>query len=180
MPLRSRLTWVSSWERPPSAERWPGPVHAGLPPQGAAGFPSGKTFDAWDPGASSNPAPTQQTPRTLEWITRRENLVLCGPSGSGKTILPRSTRRASCGGSRDAGGVIQAPGPRRHDSLESHRRWCDAGWRCQSVGRPIQNGPSHAVYRLDFRSGYAHFGNVVELVLSVGVVEVPGGRACAI
>ncbi len=53
----------------------------------AAGFPTGKTFDAWDSGASSIPAPTQQALRTLEWVSRRENLVVCGPSGTGKTFL---------------------------------------------------------------------------------------------
>ena len=53
----------------------------------AAGFPTGKTFDAWDRGLSSIPAPTQQALRTLEWIGRRENLVVCGPSGTGKTFL---------------------------------------------------------------------------------------------
>ena len=53
----------------------------------AAGFPTGKTFDAWDPAASSIPTPTQQALRTLEWIRRRENLVVCGPSGTGKTFF---------------------------------------------------------------------------------------------
>ena len=53
----------------------------------AAAFPTGKTFDAWDSGASSIPAPTQQALRTLEWVRRRENLVVCGPSGTGKTFL---------------------------------------------------------------------------------------------
>ena len=53
----------------------------------AAAFPTGKTFEAWKPQASSIPAPTQQALRTLEWIGRRENLVLCGPSGTGKTFL---------------------------------------------------------------------------------------------
>ena len=53
----------------------------------AAGFPTGKTFDAWDPDASSIPAPTQQALRTLEWVHRRENLVVCGPSGTGKTFF---------------------------------------------------------------------------------------------
>ncbi|MHA6512737.1 IS21-like element helper ATPase IstB [Tessaracoccus sp. Z1128] len=53
----------------------------------AAGFPTGKTFDAWQPTASSIPAPTQQALRTLEWVGRRENLVVCGPSGTGKTFF---------------------------------------------------------------------------------------------
>ena len=52
-----------------------------------AGFPTGKTFAAWDPTLSSIPAPTQSALRTLEWIHRRENLVGCGPSGTGKTFL---------------------------------------------------------------------------------------------
>ncbi len=53
----------------------------------AAGLPTGKTFAAWSPDASSIPAPTQQALRTLEWVHRRENLVVCGPSGTGKTFL---------------------------------------------------------------------------------------------
>ncbi|WP_222050203.1 IS21-like element helper ATPase IstB [Modestobacter lapidis] len=53
----------------------------------AAAFPTGKTFDAWAPEASSIPAPTQAALRTLEWLHRRENLVVCGPSGTGKTFL---------------------------------------------------------------------------------------------
>ena len=52
-----------------------------------AGFPTGKTFDAWDPAVSSVPLPAQQSLRTLEWVHRRENLVVCGPSGTGKTFL---------------------------------------------------------------------------------------------
>ena len=52
-----------------------------------AGFPTGKTFDAWKPGASSIPHPTQQALQTLEWVHRRENLVVCGPSGTGKTFF---------------------------------------------------------------------------------------------
>jgi len=53
----------------------------------AAAFPTGKTFDAWQPQVSSVPLPTQQALQTLEWIRRRENLVVCGPSGTGKTFL---------------------------------------------------------------------------------------------
>ncbi len=41
----------------------------------AAGFPTGKTFEA----------PTQRALRTLEWIERHENVVVCGPSGTGKS-----------------------------------------------------------------------------------------------
>ncbi len=50
-----------------------------------AGFPTGKTFDTWASGRSSIPAPTQGGLQTLEWVTRRENLVVCGPSGTGKS-----------------------------------------------------------------------------------------------
>jgi len=53
----------------------------------AAAFPAGKTFDVWDPALSSIPAPTQTALRTLEWVGRRENLVVCGPSGTGKTMF---------------------------------------------------------------------------------------------
>ena len=52
-----------------------------------ASFPTGKTFDAWDERLSSVPAPTQAALRTLEWIGRHENLVVCGPSGTGKTFM---------------------------------------------------------------------------------------------
>lgn len=52
-----------------------------------AAFPTGKTFDTWDASLSSIPSPTQTALRTLEWIDRRENLVVCGPSGTGKTFF---------------------------------------------------------------------------------------------
>lgn len=52
-----------------------------------AAFPTGKTFAAWEAGASSIPLPTQSALRTLEWVRRRENLVICGPSGTGKTFF---------------------------------------------------------------------------------------------
>ncbi len=53
----------------------------------AAGFPTGKTFDTWGESVSSIPAPTQQALRTLEWVGRKENVVVCGPSGTGKTFF---------------------------------------------------------------------------------------------
>ena len=52
-----------------------------------AAFPTGKTFATWDARLSSIPAPSQTALRTLEWIGRRENLVVCGPSGTGKTFF---------------------------------------------------------------------------------------------
>ena len=61
----------------------------------AAAFPTGKTFEAWDPALSSIPAPTQSALRTLEWIGRRENLVVCGPSGTGKTMFLEALGQAA-------------------------------------------------------------------------------------
>ena len=49
----------------------------------AAGFPTGKTFEAWSDSVSSITEPTQRSLRTLEWIDCHENLVVCGPSGIG-------------------------------------------------------------------------------------------------
>jgi DNA replication protein DnaC len=60
-----------------------------------AGFPTGKTFDSWDQALSSIPAPTQSALRTLEWIDRRENLVVCGPAGTGKTFLLEALGQAA-------------------------------------------------------------------------------------
>lgn len=60
-----------------------------------AAFPTGKTFDAWDDALSSIPAPTQAALRTLEWIGRHENLVVCGPSGTGKTFLLEALGQAA-------------------------------------------------------------------------------------
>ena len=51
----------------------------------SSGLPAGKTFDAWEPGASAIPPQTQQPLRTLEWIDRAEVLCVCGPSGTGKS-----------------------------------------------------------------------------------------------
>jgi DNA replication protein DnaC len=60
-----------------------------------AAFPTGKTFDAWDDALSSIPTPTQAAPRTLEWIGRAENLVVCGPAGTGKTFLLEALGQAA-------------------------------------------------------------------------------------
>lgn len=60
-----------------------------------AAFPTGKTFDAWDEHLSSLPVATQSALRTLEWIDRRENLVVCGPAGTGKTFLLEALGQAA-------------------------------------------------------------------------------------
>jgi DNA replication protein DnaC len=60
-----------------------------------AASPTGKTFGAWDEAPSSIPAPTQAALRTLEWVTRHENLVACGPPGTGKTFLPKALGQAA-------------------------------------------------------------------------------------
>jgi len=60
-----------------------------------AGFPAGKTFESWNPKLSSISAPTQAALRSLEWIGRRENLVVCGPSGTGKTMLLEALGQAA-------------------------------------------------------------------------------------
>lgn len=60
-----------------------------------AAFPTGKTFDAWDEKLSSIPVPTQSALRTLEWVDRRENLVVCGPAGTGKTFLLEALGQAA-------------------------------------------------------------------------------------
>lgn len=60
-----------------------------------AGFPTGKTFESWDEAVSSIPAPTQAALRTLEWVRRRENLVVCGPAGTGKTFFLEALGQAA-------------------------------------------------------------------------------------
>ena len=60
-----------------------------------AAFPTGKTFHAWNEATSSIPTPTQAALRTLEWIGRAENLVVCGPAGTGKTFLLEALGQAA-------------------------------------------------------------------------------------
>ncbi len=61
----------------------------------AAAFPTGKTFEVWDPALSSIPTPTQDALRTMEWIGRKENLVVCGPSGTGKSMFLEALGQAA-------------------------------------------------------------------------------------
>ena len=81
---------------PCSPRKSPGATAPSLATRRArAAFPTGKTFDAWDEHLSSIPAPTQAALRTLEWISRHENLVVCGPSGTGKTFLLEALGQAA-------------------------------------------------------------------------------------
>lgn len=52
-----------------------------------AHFPAGKTFDSWIESRSSIPAATQRALRSLEWVSRAENVVVAGPQGTGKSHL---------------------------------------------------------------------------------------------
>ncbi|NJP30335.1 ATP-binding protein, partial [Microbispora sp. SCL1-1] len=60
-----------------------------------AAFPTGKTFSDWDESASSIPRPTQDALKSLEWVTRRENLCICGPSGTGKSHFSEALGQAA-------------------------------------------------------------------------------------
>ena len=91
----------------------------------AAAFPTGKTFDVWDPKLSSIPVPTQSALRTLEWIGRRENLVVCGPSGTGKTMFLEALGQAAVdAGRRVAWFTLESLGVlvRRHRADDSVTR----------------------------------------------------------
>lgn len=52
-----------------------------------ARFPAGKTFGSWVESRSSIPPSTQRALRSLEWVTRAENVVVAGPQGTGKSHL---------------------------------------------------------------------------------------------
>ena len=80
--IPSRSSKPSSSRKPPGGNvpRWP----PGGPPPGS---PPAKRSTPGTRPRSLIPAPTQAALRTLEWVGRRENLVVCGPSGTGKTFF---------------------------------------------------------------------------------------------
>ncbi|MET9104796.1 IS21-like element helper ATPase IstB [Streptomyces antibioticus] len=59
------------------------------------GFPAGKTFGDWDETASSISRQVQESLKTLEWISRKENLCVCGPSGTGKSHFTEALGQAA-------------------------------------------------------------------------------------
>jgi DNA replication protein DnaC len=61
----------------------------------AAGFPTGKTFGSWREHDSSIEPATQSALRTLEWVSRAENLSVSGPSGTGKSHFVEALSHAA-------------------------------------------------------------------------------------
>ena len=53
----------------------------------AANLPGSRTLAGFDYQLSSIPARAINALSTMEWVRRRENLVLCGPPGTGKSFL---------------------------------------------------------------------------------------------
>lgn len=94
----------------------PGPCS---PPGARPPCRPGKPSTSGDPAASSIPAPTQQALRTLEWITRRKNLVVRGPPAPGRP--PSSKLAASRPSKAGSECLVQARGPRRLDPPQMHR-----------------------------------------------------------
>ena len=123
----------------------------------AAGFPTGKTFDAWDDSISSIPAPTQRSLGTLEWIGRHENLVVCGPSGTGKTHFCEALAQAAIdGGHHVSWFSLEALGAlvRRHRADDSTSRAIKRIMRAElividDIGLlPVASETAEALYRV--------------------------------
>lgn len=58
------------------------------PPLGARQrLPNRENLSQLGPGRLVDPAPTQQALQTLEWIGRKENVVICGPIRHGQNFL---------------------------------------------------------------------------------------------
>ena len=123
-----------------------------------AAFPTGKTFDAWDERLSSIPAPTQAALRTLEWIGRHENLVVCGPSGTGKTFLLEALGQAAVEAGKHVawftleqlGVLVRAP-PRRRLGHQGHQPGSCAptwSWSTTSGCCPVGPDAAEGLYRL--------------------------------
>jgi len=72
----------------------PGPLRAGHPPRPRR-FPHREDLRRLGRRPVLDPGPAQSALRTLEWIGRHENLVVCGPSGTGKTFLLEALGQAA-------------------------------------------------------------------------------------
>ena len=122
-----------------------------------AGFPTGKTFAAWDPALSSIPAPTQQALRTLEWVHRRENLVVCGPPAPARrSCSKRSASKPSRPGCTSPGSAWNrsacwcaataptTPSPRPSPAFCAS----DLVWSTTSGCWPVGTDAAEGLYRL--------------------------------
>ena len=105
-----------------------------------AAFPTGKTFDAWDERLSSVPAPTQAALRTLEWVGRHENLVVCGPSGTGKTFLLEALGQAAVEAGQERR-LVHPRAARRPGPRAPRRRLRHQGHRPHPARRPRRRRP---------------------------------------
>ncbi len=123
----------------------------------AAAFPTGKTFEAWDPKLSSIAAPTQAALRTLEWVGRRENLVVCGPSGTGKTMFLEALGQAAVdAGRRVAWFSLESLGVlvRRHRADDSVTKAINRVLRAELIAiddiglLPVSTDAAEGLYRL--------------------------------
>lgn len=123
----------------------------------AAGFPTGKTFEAWDDNVSSIPAPTQRSLRTLEWIDRHESLVVCGPSGTGKSHFLEALGHAAIGAGHHVSWFsLEALGAlvRRHRADDSTSRAIKRIMRAElividDIGLlPVATETAEALYRV--------------------------------
>ena len=86
----------------------------GRPPAGPR--PVSRPAKPSTPGTRStcrrSPLPPRHALRTLEWVGRAENLVVCGPSGTGKTFFLEALGQAAVEAG-DAGRLVQPRKPRR-------------------------------------------------------------------
>lgn len=122
-----------------------------------AAFPTGKTFAAWDESVSCIPHPTQAALRTLEWVRRRENLVVCGPSGTGKTFFLEALGQTAVeAGLRVAWFSLEALGVlvRRHRADDSLARAVTRILRAELIAvddiglLPVSPDAAEGLYRL--------------------------------
>jgi len=110
----------------------------------AAGFPTGKTFDAWQPEASSIPAPTQQALRTLQglkvaWFTLEDLGVLLRRHRADDTVTKAIARvlRADLVVVDDIGLL-----PVAADAAEGLYRLVDAAYEKRSIAISSNLHPS--------------------------------------
>lgn len=122
----------------------------------AAGFLTGKTFDAWQPEASSIPAPTQQAPapgmgppsgkpRRVRAVGDREDV----PTGGTRSPSRRGRVEGRLVHPGRPRGPAAPPSCRRH-GVQGHRPCAARRSRCRRRHRPVAGRPGcrRGLYRL--------------------------------